>query len=112
MASVDECRAALHRLAERLSGDDGEVRDRLDFNRTLACRVTDLDVAFHGRLAGGRLVDIVDGDDPKAKIKLSATSDDLIALIDGQLDVTKALAGRRISISASPFDLLKLRKLF
>ena len=111
MASVDECRAALHRLADRLAEDDGKVRDRLDLERTLACRVTDLDVAFHGRLTGGHLVDIADGDDPKAKIKLSAASDDLLALVDGQLDVTKALAGRRISISASPFDLLKLRKL-
>ena len=32
---------------------------------------------FHGRLAGGRLVDIADGDDPKAKIALSTSSDDL-----------------------------------
>jgi predicted lipid carrier protein YhbT len=110
VASVDECRAALHRLAYRLAGN-GDVRDRLDLDRTLTCRVTDLDVAFHGRLKDGRLVDIADGDDPQAKIKLSASSDDLIALVDGQLDITKALAARRISISANPFDLLKLRKL-
>jgi predicted lipid carrier protein YhbT len=111
VASVDECRQALHRLADRLAADDGDVRGRLDFDRSLACRVTDLGVAFHGRLTGGHLVDIADGDDPAAKIKLSAGSDDLIALVDGQLDVTRALAARRISISANPFDLLKLRKL-
>jgi predicted lipid carrier protein YhbT len=111
VASVDECREALHRLADRLASDGSHVRDRLDFERSLACRVTDLDVAFHGRLSGGHLVDIADGDDPGAKIKLSATSDDLLALVDGHLDVTRALASRRISISANPFDLLKLRKL-
>jgi predicted lipid carrier protein YhbT len=111
VASVDECREALHRLADRLADDGGRVRDRLDFERTLECRVTDLGVAFRGRLSGGHLVDISDGEDPRAKIRLSATSDDLLALVDGQLDVTRALAARRISINANPFDLLKLRKL-
>ena len=107
MASVDECREALHRLAAQLDAKAANV----DLDRSLVCRVTDLDVAFHGRLTGGRLVDIADGDDPRAKIKLTATSGDLVALLDGQLDVAKAVAARRVSLSASPFDLLKLRKL-
>ena len=72
---------------------------------------TDLGTAFHARLTGGRLVDIADGDDPKAKIALIADSDDLIALVTGELDVTKAIASRQVSIKANPFDLLKLRKL-
>jgi predicted lipid carrier protein YhbT len=110
MASVDECRQALHDLAARLDAN-ADTRGRLDFDRSLACRVTDLDAAFHARLTGGRLVDIADGDDPKAKIVLSAGSTDLIALVGGELDVMKAMAARRIAISANPFDLLKLRKL-
>jgi predicted lipid carrier protein YhbT len=110
MASVDECRQALHDLAARLDAS-ASTQGRLDLERTLACRVTDLGTAFHGRLTGGRLVDIADGDDPKAKIALTAGSDDLIALVSGRLDVTKAVAARRVSISANPFDLLKLRKL-
>ncbi|MEV0157466.1 SCP2 sterol-binding domain-containing protein [Micromonospora sp. NPDC050686] len=110
MASVDECRQALRELAARLDRH-ADVQDRIDLDRTLACRVTDLDTAFHGRLAGGRLVDLTDGDDPKAKIVLSAASDDLVALVHGQLDVTKAVASRRVSIKANPFDLMKLRKL-
>lgn len=110
MASVDECRQALQNLAARLEAKaDNPVK--LDLERTLACRVTDLGTAFHGRLTGGRLVEITDGDDPKAKITISATSDDLVALVSGQLEVTKAVATRRVSLSASPFDLLKLRKL-
>ena len=110
MASVDECRQALHDLAARLD-QNAETRGKLDLDRTLACRVTDLDTAFHARLDGGRLVDIADGDDPKAKIALIAASDDLIALVQGRLDVTKAVASRQVSIKANPFDLLKLRKL-
>ena len=62
-------------------------------------------------ISGGRLLDLADGDDPKAKIALNTTSDDLLALVPGDLDVTKAVASRRMSIKANPFDLLKLRKL-
>ena len=110
MASVDECRQALHDLAARLE-QNAETRGKLDFDRTLACRVPDLDTAFHARLIDGRLVGIADGDDPKAKIALTANSDDLIALVQGRLDVTKAVTSRQVSIKANPFDLLKLRKL-
>ncbi|GIF09676.1 SCP2 sterol-binding domain-containing protein [Actinoplanes siamensis] len=110
MATVDECRQALHDLAARLEAS-AEARGRLDLDRTLACRVTDLQAAFHGRITGGLLTGITDGDDPKAKIALIAASDDLLALINGKLDVTRAIAGRQIVVKANPFDLLKLRKL-
>ncbi|GAA3337040.1 hypothetical protein GCM10020358_11860 [Amorphoplanes nipponensis] len=110
MASVDECRQALHDLAARLDAN-AETRGKLDLDRSLACRVTDLGAAFRARLAGGRLLDITDGDDPAAKIVLSAGSGDLIALVTGRLDVTRAIASRQVSIKANPFDLLKLRKL-
>lgn len=110
MATVQECRQALRDLAARLDAS-AETRGKLDLERTLACRVTDLGTAFHARLTDGRLVDIADGDDPEAKIRLTAASDDLIALISGRLDVTKAIAARQVSIKANPFDLLKLRRL-
>jgi len=111
LASVDECRRALHDLAARLEAN-AETRGKLDLDRTLACRVPDLQTAFHARLTGGLLVDIADGDDPRAKIALTADSDDLIALVTGKLDVTRAIAARQVSVKANPFDLLKLRKLF
>ncbi|MEV6301441.1 SCP2 sterol-binding domain-containing protein [Actinoplanes sp. NPDC051861] len=110
MATVDECRQALHDLAAKLAAN-ADAQGRLDLDRTLACRVTDLETAFHGRLTGGRLIDIADGDDPRAKIALIATSDNLIALVQGRLDVTRAIAARQITVKANPFDLLKLRKL-
>lgn len=110
MATVDECRTALEGLAEKLAAN-AEAQGRLDFERTLACRVPDLQTAFHARLSGGRLLDLADGDDPKAKIALTAKSDDLVALLTGKLDVTRAIASRQISVKANPFDLLKLRKL-
>lgn len=111
MATAQECRAALAALAARLDEHADQMRGKLDLDRPIACRITDLGVAFHGRLAGGRLVGMADGDDPRAKITLSTTSDDLVALVDGRLDFARALAARRVSVRASPFDLLKLRKL-
>jgi predicted lipid carrier protein YhbT len=110
MATVDECRQALHDLAALLDRN-AEAKGKLDFDRTLACRVPDLQAAFHARLTGGRLIDIADGDDPRAKIVLTADGDNLIALLGGKLDVTRAIASRQISVKANPFDLLKLRKL-
>ena len=111
MATVEECRTALHELAKRLASNAAEASQKLDFDRTLACRVTDLETAFHGRLVGGQIEGLADGDDPAAKIKLTLSSDDLIALVNGQLNVASAWASGRIKINASVLDLLKLRKL-
>ena len=111
MATEEECRAALARLTEHLAANAAEVSRKVDLDRTIVCRVTDLGIAFRGRLRGGELLDVAERDDPDAQITLSATSDDLIALVDGKLDLVKALAGGRVSLRASPFDLLRLRKL-
>lgn len=111
MATVDECRDALHELAARMAANAEKVRNHVALERTLACRITDLATAFHGRLTGGRLIDLADGDDDDAQIAISTTSDDLLRVVRGELEVPKAIAARRVSIKANPFDLMKLRKL-
>lgn len=111
MATLEECRAVLEELAERMSANAEHMHARLDLDRTIACRVTDLGVAFHGRLAGGHIVGLADGDDPNAKIRLTARSDDLVALANGELHIASAWASGRVKIDASLFDLMKLRKL-
>ncbi|GAA1808582.1 hypothetical protein GCM10009682_32930 [Luedemannella flava] len=110
MATVEQCRQALGELAGKLAGSPDAVA-RLDLDRPLACRIRDLDVAFHGRLAGGRIVDLADGDDPAARIRLEIGSDDLLALVAGELNFAAAWASGRASVKASFGDLLKLRKL-
>jgi len=111
MATVEACRAALVRLAERMAANAAETRQKLDFDRTVACRVTDLGVAFHGRLKDGHIIGLADGDDPTAKVKLTANSDDLVALLNGELPVASAWASGRVKLDASFLDLVKLRKL-
>ncbi len=111
MATIDEVREALRKLAQRMDDNAAQVQGKINLERPLACTVRDLGVSFHGHLIDGRLVGLTDGDDPQAKIRLTATSDDLVSLVDGRLDLAKAWASGRVSISANPFDLLKLRKL-
>ena len=108
---MEECRQALSRMVANLSANAAGARQKLDLDRSLAYQITDLGVAFHGRLTDGQLVDLTDGDDPKAKIRFASTSDDLIALVEGRLSAASAWASGRVKISASMFDLIKLRKL-
>jgi hypothetical protein len=110
MATVEECRKALERLAEQMASGDGASRAQ-SIDRTLACHLTDLGVDFRGRLADGTLKDIEQVADPKAKIKLTTTSDDLVGLTEGALSFASAWASGRLKIDASVFDLLKLRNL-
>jgi hypothetical protein len=110
MASVDECRAALEQLADRMAANAASAK--LDFDRTLTCRLPDLDTAFHGRIADGRIVALEQGDDPAAKLKLTTSSDDLVALVGGKMNAASAWASGRLKIDAGVFDLMKLRKLF
>lgn len=116
MATVEQCERALAMLADRLAAADPEVRQRNSFDRTLSCRLTDLGVAFGGRLQNGRLTDIAridtPGDEKRSQVKLAMTSDDLIKLVDRELNLAAAWASGRVKIDARVFDLIKLRSVF
>lgn len=110
MASLEQCHAALERLAERLATVDDE-RERHSFDRSLSCHVPDLDVTFAGALSDGQITDITTEPTPKAQIRLTAKSDDLLALTDGDLDFGKAWLSGRVKVEAGVRDLLKLRSM-
>jgi hypothetical protein len=110
MATLDQCRDALRRLSDLLAGDP-EKAARAGLDRTIACHIKDLDAYLHGRLTGGQITDLTDGDDPQAKIRLAVGSDDLLELVAGRLNFASAWASGRVSVKASFGDLLKLRKL-
>jgi hypothetical protein len=112
VATMSECEEAFKELAKRLSGVDGEDRKKAAFDRTITCTVRDLGVIFGAQLLDGVLNDIRPVKTPDAQLRLSVTSDDLIALTDGRLPFAKAWASGRLRIDASVFDLLKLRTLF
>ena len=111
MATIDECRAALQRLAGKLREVDEEDRQRHAFDRTLSCHVPDLAVTFHGRLEDGHITGITTNESPKAQIRLTADSDDLVAMTDGHLGFGQAWLSGKVKGDAGVRDLLKLRSM-
>lgn len=114
MASLQECDGALVSLRDRLAAVDPEVRARYLVTRTLACKVPDLDVVFLATLNDEGIEELrrVPGTDTDgAQVRLVTASDDLLALVSGELSPPVAWATGRLKVQASPLDLLKLRAL-
>ena len=63
MASLQECEAALQALATRLAAVDPDLRRKHAVDRTVSCRLVDLDVVFHVRLTDGTAREIRGGAD-------------------------------------------------
>ncbi|MGP4004302.1 sterol-binding protein [Streptomyces sp. 8N706] len=114
MRTIEECRRALDRLSENLGRTNGDLRSAAALDRSLSCRIPDLDVTFLGRLAQSRIQDVttVPGPPPeRAQIRLTMASDDLVALVDGELNFARAWGSGRIKFEAGVRDLLRLRSL-
>ncbi|MGP4052813.1 SCP2 sterol-binding domain-containing protein [Streptomyces sp. 2A115] len=114
MATIEECRSALDKLSDNMAHAEGDVRSAAALDRSLTCRITDLDITFVGRLKDGRIqvLDTVQGPPPeKAEIRLTMAGDDLVAMVDGELNFAKAWGSGRVRFEASLRDLLRLRKL-
>jgi hypothetical protein len=114
MKTLDECRTALDRLSENMGEAGPDAHSATLPDRSLSCRVTDHDITFTGRLRDGGIHDIetVPGAPPhRAQIRLTLTSDDLVALVDGELHFARAWGSGRVKLEASLRDLLRLRAL-
>lgn len=112
MASVADCEHAFQTLADRLARADQSTRKKAALDRTLSCRLRDLDVVFTGRIHDGLLSDVTRSDDATAQVRMTMSSDDLVKLVDGTLHMAAAWASGRVKIDASMFDLLRLRSIF
>ncbi|KOU65620.1 sterol-binding protein [Streptomyces sp. MMG1533] len=114
MATIEECRAALEKLSDNMQTAEGDVATAAALDRSVSCRITDLDITFVGRMTGGRIVvqDTLQGTPPeKAQIRLTLAGDDLVALVNGELNFAKAWGSGRVKLEAGLRDLLRLRKL-
>jgi len=114
VATVEDCRKALESLTSALAAVDAELRARHVPRRTVACRLSDLDVIFVGRLDEHGVHDVEEVVDvePDVDVRLTMDSDELISLSQGSDDFLHAWLRGRIQISASMRDLLRLRTLF
>ena len=111
MATIEQCMTALRGILGNLAAKPAAK----GLDRSLSCRLTDLDTMLHGRLAGGAVHDLRAEDDgapsPKADIRLTMSSDDLLALTAGQLSFAPAWASGRVRLEAGLRDMLRLRSL-
>jgi hypothetical protein len=111
VATMDECLKAL----KGILGDIAAHPAAAGLDRSLSCRLTDLHEVVMGRLSAGSVRDVhvlPHGPDvPKADIRLTMTSDDLIAMTDGRLHFGKAWASGKVKLEAGLRDILRLRKI-
>ena len=114
MASVEECREAVDGLVAALAAVEPQLRAKHVPRRTVACRVTDLDLLFVGRLDEHGCHDVAENPDGAADVdvRLTLDSDELVALAAGNDDFLHAWLRGRVQVSASMRDLLRLRTLF
>jgi hypothetical protein len=108
---MDECMTALKRILGDLAANPAAA----GLDRSLSCRLTDLDQVVLGRLTSGSVRDVravADGPEvPKADIRLTMSSDDLVALTHGTLSFAPAWASGRLKFEAGIRDMLRLRSL-
>jgi hypothetical protein len=113
MASAEECREALQTLTNRLGEMSPQDRSSFFSNRSFSCYVTDLDVTFFARITdgGAEPVKEVGPDEPPADIRVTASSDDTVALAATPANIARMWLSGRVKIQASLRDLLALRRL-
>jgi SCP-2 sterol transfer family protein len=111
VATMDECMKAL----KGILGDIAAHEAAAGLDRSLSCRLTDLHQVVLGRLSGGSVRDVravPEGPDvPRADIRLTMGSDDLVAMTDGKLHFGKAWASGKVKLDAGLRDILRLRKI-
>ena len=112
MNSAEECRAALQKLAGRLSELSPDERDQYFGNRTMSVTIPDLAVTYVTTLGSGYDPgrDAAPGD-PPADIRLIANSDEVLALAQQPMNIARAWMTGKIKIEASMKDLFRLRRL-
>lgn len=108
MATEQECQSAIIQLAASLA-DSSKSKDVLE--RTVSCELTDTGVTYRGELRDGGMHDVTTEPGDRAQIRMRMTSDDLVALSKGELNLASAWLSGRVKIEANLMDLLKLKKM-
>jgi hypothetical protein len=111
VATLEQCMSALDGFVGGLAAKPAAA----GLDRSVSCRLTDLGQVLQGRLANGSARDVravPDGPQvPRADIRLTMTSDDLLAMTGGELAFGPAWASGRVKLEAGLRDMLRLRSL-
>lgn len=109
MATEDEVDAVLVELLARLGDVDDSMRALLPSSRIIEAQCPDLDYVRHAEWRDGEMK-ILDSPPPRRPdIRISVRSDDLMAIVDGELPFVRAYAANKVRLDASMTDLLRLR---
>ncbi len=112
MSTAEECQEALQKLAGRLA--EVPPAERADYfgNRSMSVTIPDLDVTYGTVLGEGNdPVRLIAPDEPPADIRLTANSDQVIALAQSPMNIARAWVSGKVKIEASVKDLFRLRRL-
>jgi hypothetical protein len=111
VASAQDVEGAIRSLMEALAGatpDPASIPDR-----TIVCVIPDLKTAFSAKMKKAKLVGLKEVEPGEsADVRITARSDDLIALIERRLNVGFAFLTGKVRVDASAQDLMLLRRLF
>ncbi|TVZ03501.1 hypothetical protein EAS64_24285 [Trebonia kvetii] len=112
MASAEECRTALQKLAGRLSELSPADREQYFGNRRISVTIPDLDVTYVTVLGTGDdpVRELAPGE-PPADIRMTAKSDEVVSLAEQPMNIARAWMSGRVKIEASVKDLFRLRRL-
>jgi SCP-2 sterol transfer family len=112
MNSAEECREALQKLAGRLSELSPADREQYFGNRSISVTIPDLGVTYVTKLGtGDDPVREAQSGEPPADIRLTANSDEVVALAQQPMNIARSWMTGRIKIEASMKDLFRLRRL-
>jgi hypothetical protein len=113
MATAEECRTALESLTSRIADMDAKDRAANLVDRTLSCRVPDLDLIFVTRLGpnGAEPIRQADNGAAQAQVRFVADSDTVVAIAGDPGSFMRAWLSGKLKVQGSVFDLLHLRKL-
>jgi predicted lipid carrier protein YhbT len=113
MATAEECRAALESLTKRISAMDAKDREAHLLDRTLSCRVPDLNLTFVTRLGphGAEQIRVAGNGAPQAQVRFTADSDTVVAIAADPGTFMRAWLSGKLKVQGSVLDLLHLRKL-
>ncbi len=115
MASAKQVEEELQTLVDRLASADprvhAELHRTLGGSRIVVIDVPDLRATYWSELAGGVMGPVQHGEPTRADIRITADSDDLIAMIDGTKPLFSSYLAGHVKVQASVSDLLALRKL-
>jgi len=113
MATAEECRTALESLTGRIANMDAKDREAHLLDRTLSCRVPDLNLTFVTRLGpqGAEPVRVADNGSPQAQVRFTADSDTVLTIAGDPGSFMRAWLSGKLKVQGSLLDLLQLRRL-